>query len=55
MTEPIVIDYSSRDQYSSWKALLELHEIHPYGWTLIGGLDDQLARAAGARMLPAHR
>lgn len=37
MTEPIVIDYSSRDQYSSWKALLELHEIHPYGWTLIGG------------------
>lgn len=37
MTEAIEIDYTSEGQRLSWAALLELYDLHPHGWTLIGG------------------
>ncbi len=37
MTESIEIDYTSEGQRLSWAALLELYDLHPHGWTLIGG------------------
>lgn len=51
----IVMPAVGAGQEAAWHALLDLHEVHPTGWTLIGGQLVHLHAPSAPHAFAPHR